>query len=240
MTGIMMNAMNNNVSAALPIVSSGLQLYYDPSNSASYSGGSTITDLSGKGRNGVVGNSPTDAGNWLVLNGSQYVQTPNLFSAWTGWQHTIEMWLKPSAAGAGWLDTDYSNTTTGYRSTGQEFYSAGPFYLNNTMMYNNPAGVIRCGGGSISLNNWYQVVRTYNGSNTAISYQNGVAAASVSNVWWTPQVGWYITTGVSCVTYFASGAAFQGSLGIIRIYDRQLSGVEVLQNYNASKSKYGL
>ena len=237
MTGIMMN-LTNNVRQVTPVVLSGLQLYYDPSNSASYSGGSTINDLSGKGRNGVVGNSPTDAGNWLVLNGSQYVQTPNLMSAWTGWQHTIEMWLKPSAAGAGWLDTDYSNTTTGYRSTGQEFYSSGPFYLDNTMLWNG--AVTRCGGGTVSLNNWYQVVRTYNGSNTSIAYQNGVAAPSTTITWTTPTAGWYVTTGVSCVTYFATGAAYQGSLGIIRIYDRQLSGAEVLQNYNASKSKYGL
>lgn len=224
-----------------PAVTSGLQVYYDPSNSASYSGGATITDLSGRGRNGTVSGSPVDAGSWLTMTGTQYVQTPNLGSAWSGWQHTIEVWLKPTAVGVGWVDSDSTSYNGGYHTTGDEFYSVGPFVINNTMIYNGGTGVTRAGGGTTPLNAWYQVVRTYNGSNTAIGYVNGVAAASTSVAWTTPVSNtWYLTFGAGNTTFFATGAAFQGSMGIIRIYDRQLSGAEVLQNYNASKSIYGL
>ena len=220
-------------------VSSGLQLYYDPSNSSSYSGGSTITDLSGKGHNGTVTGSPVDAGNSLTMTGTQYVQTTNMSTWWSGWQHTIEVWLKPTAVGVGWSDSDSTNYNGGYHTTGMEFYTVGPFVINNTMIYNSGTGVTRAGGGTTPLNNWYQVVRTYNGSNSATAYLNGVASAATSVVWTTPSA-WYLTFGAGNTTFYASGAAFQGSLGIIRVYDRQLSGAEVLQNYNASKGIYGL
>ena len=124
--------------------------------------------------------------------------------------------------------------------TGLEFYNVGPFVINNTMLYNSGTGVTRCGGGTTPLNAWYQVVRTYNGSNSSTAYVNSVAAAATSITWTTPSAGWYLTFGAGNTTFFSTGAAFQGSLGLIRVYDRQLSGAEVLQNYNASKGVYGL
>ena len=89
-------------------------------------------------------------------------------------------------------------------------------------------------------NNWYQIVQTYNGSNSVTAYVNGVSAGATSVTWATPSVGWYLTFGPGNGTYYATGAAFQGSLGIMRVYDRQLSAAEVTINYNANKGKYGL
>ena len=224
----------------LPVVSSGLQLYYDPGNSSSYTSGTTIYDLSGLGHNGTVSGSPTDAGNWFTMTGTQYVQTPNMSTWWSGWQNTIEVWLNPSAVGVGWTVSDSTNYNGGYHLTGDEFYSVGPNVINNTMIYNSGTGVTRTGGGTTPLNAWYQVVRTQNGSNSSTAYVNSVAASATSVTWTTPSSGWYLTFGAGNTTYYASGAAFQGSLGIIRVYDRQLSAAEVLQNYNASKGVYGL
>lgn len=220
-------------------VTSGLQLYYDPGNSSSYTGGATIYDLSGRGHNGTVAGSPTDAGNWFNLTGTQYVQTPNMSTWWSGWQHTIEVWMNPSAAGVGFIDSDSTNYNGGYHATGDEFYAVGPNYINNTMFWTG-AAVTRAGGGSTPLNNWYQIVRSYNGSNSATAYVNGVSAGATSITWSTPSSGWYVTCGGVCGTYYATGNAFQGKLGIMRVYDRQLSASEVLINYNGNKGKYGL
>jgi hypothetical protein len=33
---------------------------------------------------------------------------------------------------------------------------------------------------------------------------------------------------------------FKGSIGIVRIYNTALTSAQVLQNYNANKSRYGL
>ena len=117
----------------LPVVSSGLQLYYDPGNSSSYTSGATIYDLSGLGHNGTVSGSPTDAGNWFTMTGTQYVQTPNMSTWWSGWQNTIEVWLNPSAVGVSWTVSDSTNYNGGYHLTGDEFYSVGPTVINNTM-----------------------------------------------------------------------------------------------------------
>lgn len=222
-------------------VSSGLELYYDPSQSASYPGsGTTLYDLSPSGVNATLSGSPTDSGNWFTFTGTQSITTGNLFGLFSGWQHSLEIWFSPSTACSVFSDTGAGTTSSGYHSTGLEVYSAGPFYLTNAMLYNNATGVTRVGGGTVSLNNWYQLVRVYNGSNTAYAYLNKVKASDTSITWTTPTPGWYFNFGASDSTKFSNGNAFQGKLGVIRLYNRVLSQAEVTQNYNAEKSKYGL
>lgn len=240
MAGIMMAMMNNVASASVTPVSSGLELYYDPSNSTSYPGsGTTLFDLSASGVNATISGSPTDAGNWFTFTGTQSIVTGNLFSLFSGWQHSLEIWFSPSAASAVFSDTGAGPTNTSYHSTGLEVYQTGPFYNSNAMLWNGTA-VTRVGGGVMSLNSWYQFVRVYNGSNTAYAYVNKVKSADTSITWSTPNPGWYLNFGSSEGTFFATGAAFQGRLGVIRLYNRVLTLSEVTQNYNADKAKYGL
>lgn len=222
-------------------VSSGLELYYDPSQTASYPGsGTTVYDLSPSGVNATLSGSPADAGNWFSFTGSQSLLTGNLVSLFSGWQHSLEIWFNASAISSVFSDTGSGPANTGYHTTGLEVYSAGPFYLTNAMLYNNSTGTTRVGGGTVSLNTWYQLVRVYNGSNTAYAYLNKVKSADTSIVWTTPSPGWYLNFGSSDTTKFATGAAFQGKLGVIRLYNRVLSQSEVTQNYNATKGLYGL
>ena len=224
-----------------PIVSSGLELYYDPSNSTSYPGsGTTLYDLSPSALNASISGGPTDSGNWFTFTGSQSIQTGNLAGLYSGWQHTLEIWFNASAAGAVFSDTGDGPTNTGYHSTGLEVYQTGPVYLTNAMLYNSSSAVTRVGGGVVSLNNWYQLVRVYNGSNTAYAYLNKVKSSETSISWTVPNPDWYLNFGSSDTTKFATGAAFQGKIGVIRLYNRVLSQSEITQNYDAEKSKYGL
>lgn len=228
------------VTDATPSVTSGLELYYDPSQSASYPGsGTTLYDLSPSGVNATIAGSPTDAGNWFTFTGTQSIQTGNLFGLFSGWQHSLEIWFSPSAAGAVVSDTGAGPTNTGYHTTGLEVYPTGPFYLTNAMLWNGTA-TTRVGGGTVSLNNWYQLIRTYNGSNTASAYLNKVKASDTAITWSTPTPDWYLNFGSSETTKFATGAAFQGKLGVIRLYNRVLTQAEVTQNYDATKALYGL
>lgn len=237
--GVTLTGVTVKDTATLP-VSSGLEIYYDPSNSASYSGsGTTLYDLSPSGVNATISGSLTDSGNWFTFTGTQSIQTGNLFSLFSGWQHSLEVWFSPSAACAVFSDTGAGPTNTSYYSSGLEVYSAGPFYLTNAMLWNGTA-VTRVGGGTVSLNNWYQLVRTYNGTNTASAYLNKVKASDTSVTWNTPNPGWHLNFGSSIVTKFANGNAFQGKLGVIRIYNKVLSQAEVTQNYDATKALYGL
>lgn len=240
MAGALMALMNNVSSATVSPVTSGLELYYDPSQSASYPGsGTTLYDLSPSGVNATLSGSPTDSGNWFTFVGSQAIQTPNLFSLFSGWQHSLEIWIRPTIVCCAFSDCGSSSyTSSGYHATGLEFYSAGPFYLSNAMLWNG--SVTRVGGGTISLNNWYQFIRVYNGSNTAYAYLNKVKSADTSITWSNPSPGWFLSFGSSDSTNFATGVAFQGSIGVIRLYNRVLTQSEVTQNYNATKALYGL
>lgn len=221
-------------------VSSGLELYYDPSNSSSYPGSGTILyDLSPSAINGTLSGGPTDSGNWFTFTGTQSIQTGNLYGLFAGWQHSLEIWFNASAIGAVFSDTSSGPTNINYHTTGLEVYQTGPFYLTNAMLWNGTA-TTRVGGGTVSLNTWYQLVRIYDGSNIAYAYLNKVKSSDTSISWSTPSPGWYLNFGSSETTKFATGAAFQGKLGVIRLYNRILTQSEITQNYDATKSKYGL
>jgi hypothetical protein len=82
------------------------------------------------------------------------------------------------------------------------------------------------------LNIWYYVGVTKNGANT-VMYVNGlqVGTGSVSN----PK-----TAGTAAIIINESYTNPLNNLNCFTIYNRVLSATEVLQNYNALKSRFGL
>ena len=93
-------------------------------------------------------------------------------------------------------------------------------------------------GIQITNNVWQNITYTKNGT-TLIGYNNGASvytpsAAANANVS-------YITGRNTTIANAASFARyFNGDFGTIIIYNRVLSAGEVLQNYNALKSRFGL
>jgi len=142
-------------------------------------------------------------------------------------------------------DTGIASISGGYHTTGAEFYNVGPFTISNAMLWDGTA-TTRVGGGTTPLNNWYQFVRVYNGSNTAYAYVNKVKSSDTTITWDPPytgglgRTGWHLIFGASDITKFSTSTAFQGSLGVVRLYNRVLSQAEITQNYDSTKSKYGL
>lgn len=237
------SAGRQRVISAIQPVSSGLKVWYDPGDSASYSGsGTTLNDLSGNSLNATINGSPAYSSPYFTFDGvNDYIMTPDISVAkGTGNAHTVEVWIYPTSVDAIWTDQGAAALNFGYYSTGAETYSAGPFTLMAPMLWTTSNAVERVGifSGSL-LNNWCQLVRVYNGSGTATAYRNAVAATA-SSMTWNPPSNWYIGFGAQCVTFFAQGGYFTGRYGAIRVYNRALSGVEITQNYNATKSKYGL
>jgi hypothetical protein len=250
MAGAMMAMMNNVVTAVQPV--SGSYVYYDPTTS--YSGsGSTLTDLSGNGKNGTLFNSPTytsGAGAYFTLNGTnQSISTPNLFFGLVGSElTTVEVWVYPTATnGAVFSDASQQGNATGYHASGGAFHTFGPSQRYQVGFWDAGSGVngVVAGTGSY-LNSWKQLVRVYNGT-TCSSYLNGVAGASSNITWTTPRENgngnnWFVNFGYTETTTFGGITAgwFTGRIGVIRIYYAALTAAEVLQNYNATKSRYGL
>jgi hypothetical protein len=91
----------------------------------------------------------------------------------------------------------------------------------------------------ISINNWVQVCVTYSTiTSTVILYKNGYqvgsTATSVSTIVGSSFKGVIGDEDASITT------PFKGNISNLQIYNRDLSATEVLQNYNATKSRFTL
>ena len=148
-------------------------------------------------------------------------------------------------------------TISGYAKYTDQSKSYNSFfngYPHNTLaisLNRNGAGnlVVYIGNGSawlgtpsitssstISVNTWYHITFTSDGI-TSILYLNGVNVGTSANIpsgWGNYNYFGHLTGGVSSSEYF------KGYINTIQIYNTALSAVEVLNNYNSTKSRFGL
>jgi hypothetical protein len=226
------------------IVQQGLVLNLDAGNPYSYAGaGTTWYDVSGNTNNGTLTNGPTynaDVGGNIVFDGSNdYVAITSAASIKNTSTLSLEGWVFISSAmnyyggviGKGTSDTDeeycllvHSVNSKIYMDVG----STGGPYTDATF--------------SFSLNTWYHIIGTHErvaGSSTIKIYVNGSLLSS-STVNPTNAVN-DNATNVSVGSRFNGGTSvWNGKIATARIYTRTLSAAEVLQNYNATKGRFGL
>jgi hypothetical protein len=221
-------------------VSSGLVLYFDPSNTASYPGsGTTITDLSGNGRNGTMSNI-TFTSPYFSYNGtnSQIAIADNALLEPGSGDWTMEVWVNQTNSGndvvLGKFDPGGTSSDVSYsiRTTGTSYYAqigdGSGGYINST----THAGTI---------NNWYQIVYVFTNiaANTLQTFVNGSSIGSVNH----SLVSILNTSAGLYLGSYNNGEYpqwFDGKIGITRLYNKALTSAEVLQNYTTDKSKYGL
>jgi len=234
-------------------VSSGLITYYDPANPSSYSGsGTTLTDLSGNGIDGtIVGATYTD-NTYFTLDGvNDYIVTGNCYSAISASDtHTVEAWVYANNVDdCLWSDLGSTNdpATSGYHFAGAQLIQVGPFQQIITGLWNGTAITRDVGVAGSLTGSWRHVARTYNGT-TLTSYVNGAnTSGGVTMTFDSPADPggdgvWYLAFGAEDTTTYSGSTAgwLSGRVGIMRVYNRALSGAEVTSNYNDSKSIYGL
>ena len=85
---------------------------------------------------------------------------------------------------------------------------------------------------AVVANQYQSFCFTYNSGNAEV-YKNGVSIASKSGM--TAPVAW---TGF--VIGSSNSNTVYGNVPLVQIYNRALSAQEVLQNYNATKARFGL
>ena len=94
-------------------------------------------------------------------------------------------------------------------------------------------------GFSMALNTWYHMIGTYDGS-TINLYVNGVLNSSLSYAGTAASGGEIrIARRWDDVSNVASNF-FSGDIGVIRIYNRALNATEISQNYNATRTRFGV
>jgi hypothetical protein len=225
-------------------VTTNLILYYDPSNPLSYPGtGSTISDLSGNGLNGSM-SGITFTSPYFTYNGtsSQVRVADNVLLEPGSGNWTMEVWVNQSVSGNdivlgkfdnGGLSQDVSysirTTNTTYYAQYGSGIGSGPTLFANSSNYVG------------TLNTWYQIVYVFTNvtSNAIETFVNGVSVGSVSH----SLSGLLNSTNPLYIGSYNGGEFpqwFDGKIGITRLYNSSLTSSQVLQNFNADKSKYGL
>ena len=258
MSGIMLSAMNTVQVVDTPYTpptpeTANLWAWYDPKSSTSYPGtGTTLFDLSGSNRDATLVGPTYDSNGYFTFDGvNDYILSPNLYNIGGNKEHTVEVWINlTNIDDCVWSDMGDTNpATTQYHFAGSQILGVGPSQQIITGLWNGTT-ITRTIAGSGSLSNtWVQVVRTYNGTQLT-SYLNGNAANSPLTMTfdapWQAGTGtgnnWYIAFGAEDTTTYSGSTAgwFAGKYGIIRFYIGALTSTQVLSNYNATKSVYGI
>ena len=223
------------------IVSNGLVLNLDAGNPNSYQTyfGNTWKDISGNASNGTLtGGPPTfNSGNGgsFVFNGSNdYVACPSGFANFTGGV-TMEAWVYPTSTDFYSRIFDFSNGANNNNVLLSRFGTS----LNASFWIFNNGGNshIASTGDAYSNNSWQHWVATANGTNFKL-YKNGVENNSSVN----SNLPENVTRANNWIGRSAwnEDAYYKGNIAMARVYNRALSAAEILQNYNATKSRFGL
>ena len=222
------------------IVTDGLALYLDAANPKSYSGtGTTWYDKSGNGNNGTLINGPTfDSGNGgsIVFDGVNDYTTINYPVFTSPTELTIGGFFTKLSGGATYETVLHQGANT---SIGTSAYWFG-VDLNDKLVATIGAttGVGWAAGQTATTavyGAYYYLVASWNGTTVSV-YINGVFNKSYSLSTYSDP-GTVTRIGASGD---ASGYLFSGNVGIVHIYTKALTAQEVLQNYNATKSRFNL
>ena len=202
------------------IVTSGMVMNLDAGYIPSYPKTGTIWyGLSYSGNNGTLINGPTyssDNGGSIVFDGvndyitSSFATTSGQAVTYAGWLYSTET----TATYRNFVDSVSANPMIWWNTSGQiEF---------DTALYTTPA---------VYRNQWvYVTLSKPSGSSSASYYVNGVFVGT----------GSAYTTPAVIPTWFNRAAAetWKGNCSVIQSYNRALTASEILQNYNAQKSRY--
>ena len=220
------------------IVTSGLILNFDSSKANSYSGfGNTIYDLSGFGNTGTLTNGPTFSGlngGAIVFDGSND-NIPFTFSNY-GTTLSIEMWAKlknfhlTMPFGFYEYDVFTFSGSLGFNTNNSDVYGISSTAVTNLGIANNWTHYIfemrtdvSYTNNKIYINGNSQTLGTIVGTEDASkrTFNNGIGRIS----------GYYFSP---------NSYAMSMDLSQFKIYNRALTQQEILQNYNATKSRFGL
>ncbi len=227
------------------IVTDGLVFYHDAANRRSYSGsGTTVFDNTGT-KTGIltngVGFTTVNQGYFSFDGTNDFIDlTTNLN---VGSNFSVFAWIYPG-------NINQRNAIVGnsypYTSADGWFLSTATNYLGtlNTFFISVGADVAfrTAANESLTLNTWNYIGGTVtNGGGSIVLYRN-------ANQITTYQAG---TQTVNTITYNTQDMAigrrvstnteyFIGNIALVKIYNRTLTAQEVLQNYNATKGRYGL
>lgn len=225
------------------IVTNGLQLYLTAANESSYSGsGTTWTDISSNGYTTTLMNTPTyDSGNggYFSFDGSDYVDTNQSLASET---FSVGAWFRTSSPGIKMILSKES--TAGWPWNYRIWLNGGQIVGDIAQSGSSNRSI---GSPLTNYNNgsWYYVMYLRDES-TQWLYVNGVEVATAAGSFPSGVISNSQELWVGRSAFTAGGSnptgsyQFIGDISEVFIYNRVLNSDEILQNYNSTKSRFGL
>jgi hypothetical protein len=221
------------------ITTDGLMVYLDAANTRSYPGtGNTWYDLKGNRNFNLINNPPfiaNSAGGSIGFTAANsHNATANSLPLLTTW--TVEVWIFHTGLSTGTYPAiiceRYNNTTLNFalfspNYSVSNFQLQTGYYTSNNWFWTNEY--------AIAQNNWYHAVGTYDGSNVKL-YVNSVLQLTTAST----TAPTKSDLGIYLMRRWDSPDFYGGSLNTVKIYNRALTSQEIVQNYNATKKRYGL
>jgi hypothetical protein len=215
------------------VISDGLVLYLDATNTRSYSGtGSSWYDLSVYGNNSTLVSSPTFINNkygQLAFNGStQYTTVPHTSTLWNGQTFTLSVWAKKTGTG--------DQGAFGIMISKDINYIAHAYNGKTMASFRNSTGqqILIYGNNPASYNEWRHYAFTYDGT-VGVLYENGAATGSTAL---SGNIVYSSSNPLNIGRFDSGGYHLNGCIAGAMVYNRALNADEILQNYNATKYKY--
>lgn len=220
----------STLSGGPSIITNGLVLYLDAANPSSYISGSlNWNDLSRSNNSGSLVNGPTfntGSGGNIVFDGvDDYVSTPVARNATTNEDYTISTVFKITSFTSsdmrllGAINGSTSQLTVGWSNTTLRLW------LQNT--WNDTSF-------TSSTNTVYNLTMVHGGTTTDV-YVNGTFNSTITN-----KTSYFNNLGLGNNFILTYGTYFNGNIYTTQVYNRALLASEVLQNYNAQKTRFGL
>ena len=223
---------------------SGLIMHLDASDASSYPGsGTTWTDLTGNGYNGTLVSGPSylaENGGVISFDGSNdYVEIADAAAlrGTTSTELTVQIWA------------NISSYTTGDGLFGKQFGSAGGYDGYSLAIVTNNVLRLQMNGNSVNggynssnnvwiSNTWHLFTAVIDFGGTPKAYVDGTLVINTSNA----ETG--ITNNNPTLRIGQSiqeGTPFPVmKVGAFYVYNKELTLQEITDNYNNTKSRYGL
>ena len=217
------------------IIYSGLQLYLDAANSSSYPGsGTTWYDLSGQNNHVTMQNSGSisytaSSGGYFTTGSNGYFNRATTTGIPTGNSaYTMSAWIQKGGSwgnggimgiGSAWGSTNLVNAI---RTNGNNSFFN--YWWANDLLGNSSLNPVT---------QWFNIVAKFDGTTRSL-WVNGTQIASD-----TP-TGHNVTTSALGIAVTNNTEYLNSNIGQALIYNRALTTAEIQQNYNATRTRYGV
>jgi hypothetical protein len=232
------------------IITNGLVLYLDAGYRPSYpTTGTTWYDVSGYGNNGTLTNGPTYSssnGGSIVFDGADDKVTfgsPNMSTSCT-----VNQWIQPLSGSATTMRTvEYVDVNSATAVLYSQLVKSSNIWYHQVLVSGYQAGYAQ------EMNMYFQSnVTQFVQNNTPYNFTltwertpgvNSTLKTYLNGVYREQQINtnsyWSNTATLSTATYNIP-STYKGNISTTSFYNRPLSTAEILQNYNAQKSRFGL